>query len=101
MDHFAQGRHRNISPIYLSHYFYSAPKVIRNNCNLFCLFKPNLQSDIDEICRTAAIDERKIFNQLYPYDFIYDNRFLNSIKKNIDEGFNFDFKKLYYDIIQI
>ena len=88
IDHFTQGRHRNISPIYLLQYFYNTPKVIRNNCNLFCLFKPNLQSDIDEICRTAAIDDKKILNQLNPYDFIYVNRFLNSIKKNFDEGIN-------------
>ena len=39
-NHYTDGRHHNISPIYLSHSYYDTPKKLRLNCSHMLLYPP-------------------------------------------------------------
>lgn len=75
---FAYGRHKACSIIYLSQSFFDIPKLIRNNCNQYCLFKLGQSNEIDYIKSRIAGDIsvdafRKMYNHCMkiPYAFLY------------------------------
>lgn len=53
---FISGRHKNASIIYLSQSYHKTPKLIRENCNYFVLFKVNNRRELQELAKTHCLD---------------------------------------------
>lgn len=53
---FISGRHKNASIIYLSQSYHKTPKLIRENCNYFILFKVNNRRELQELSKTHCLD---------------------------------------------
>lgn len=53
---FTGGRHKNISPIFISQSYYGTPKLIRENADVVILLKLLGKRDIDRICSEIATD---------------------------------------------
>ena len=83
-NHFTDGRHHMISPIYLSQSYFDIPKKIRTNCTNMVLYNPTTERDLSEISRDNRID-KLLFNKLKDYEFIYLNKLNNNTCKNFDE----------------
>ena len=70
---YVHGRHRNISPVYLSQSFFATPKVIRQNCSCFLLFNLNKKERrmIATSCSDLEPDEfNGLFDGLPGYNFV-------------------------------
>ena len=83
-DHFTQGRHCNISPIYLSQGYHETPKMVRKNCSHLALFDPDNMTHRNLITRENNFNP-EIFPCLQKYDFAFVDRIKKSVKKNFDE----------------
>ena len=73
IDLYVPGRHRNISPVYLSQSFFDTPKVIRQNCSCFLLFNLNKKERrmIATSCSDLEPDEfNSMFEGLPRYNFV-------------------------------
>lgn len=84
-NHFTDGRHHNISPIYLSQSYFDIPKKIRTNCTNMVLYNPTTERDLSEISRDNRID-KLLFDKLSEYEFIYLNKLNKITCKNFDES---------------
>ena len=73
IDLYIRGRHRNISPVYLSQSFFDTPKAIRQNCSCFLLFNLNKKERrmIATSCSDLEPDEfNSMFEGLPRYNFV-------------------------------
>ena len=82
-NHFTDGRHHNISPIYLSQAYYNTPKNIRINCSHMILYPSTDKRD----CKAIADDNKvdiKLCDYLNKYEFLFIDKVNKTIKKNFD-----------------
>jgi len=85
INYFINGRHKKCCVIYLTQEFYKVPKIIRNNCNHFCIlnFNPRENKRIaDELSVDRNILDRAINED---YSFFYYDKPRKLMKKNFDE----------------
>ena len=79
-NHWTDGRHHGISPIYLSQSCYDVPKKLRLNCTNMILHPPYAKNHSHLIAKENLIDAG-LFDQLKPFEFLFLD------KKNCDEEF--------------
>lgn len=83
-NHYTDGRHHRISPIYLSQSYFDVPKKIRTNCTKMILYKPNVDDDKMRISKESRFD-KGLFDCLDKHDFLYVDQQSKTVKKNFDE----------------
>ena len=83
-NHWTDGRHHGISPIYLSQSYYDTPKKLRLNCSNMILYPPTTQNHKNLIAKENMIDTRA-FDALKPFEFLFLDKKKKSILKNFDE----------------
>ena len=82
-NHFTDGRHHNISPIYLSQSYYDTPKKIRINCSHMILYPSTDKRD----CKAIADDNKvniELCDYLNKYEFLFIDKVNKTVKKNFD-----------------
>ena len=83
-NHWTDGRHHGISPIYLSQSYYDTPKKLRLNCSNMILYPPTTKNHKDLIAKENMIDTRA-FDELKPFEFLFLDKKKKSVLKNFDE----------------
>ena len=83
-DHWTDGRHHGISPIYLSQSYYDTPQKLRLNCTNMVLYPPTTKNHKDLIAKENMIDTRA-FDKLKPFEFLFLDKKKKSVLKNFDE----------------
>ena len=81
-NHWTDGRHHSISPIYLSQSYYDVPKKLRLNCSNMILYPPTTKNHSNLIAKENLIDAG-LFDDLKPFEFL----FLDKKKEKCDEKF--------------
>ena len=76
-NHWTDGRHHGISPIYLSQSYYDTPKKLRLNCSNMILYPPSTKNHSNLIAKENMIDARA-FDELKPFEFLFLDK-----KKNL------------------
>ena len=84
VNHFIDGRHHQISPIYLSQSYYTTPLDVRSNCSHMILFTPTTKNHCNLIAREQMVDP-KLFEKLGPYEFLFVDKEKKKVVKNFDE----------------
>ena len=82
-NHFTDGRHHNISPIYLTQSYYDTPQKLRLNCSHMILYTPPTRNHCNLIGKENMIDP-DLFKKLGPYEFIFLDKEKKKIAKNFD-----------------
>ena len=83
-NHWTDGRHHGISPIYLSQSYYDTPKKLRLNCSNMILYPPTTKNHKNLIAKENLIDTRA-FDELKPFEFLFLDKKKRSVLKNFDE----------------
>ena len=83
-NHWKDGRHHGISPIYLSQSYYDVPQKIRLNCSHMILYPPATKKHVDLIARENLI-QPNLFQKLGPFEFLFLDKEKKSVAKNFDE----------------
>ena len=83
-NHWTDGRHHGISPIYLSQSYYDTPQKLRLNCSNMILYPPTTQNHKNLIAKENSLDTR-YFDQLKPFYFLFLDKKKKQITKNFDE----------------
>ena len=84
-NHFTDGRHHKISPIYLTGSYYDVPQKLRQNCSHMILYPPSTKNQLNIIAKESLFPPR-LFNKLGPYEFLFLDKEKKKItKKNFDE----------------
>ena len=83
-NHWTDGRHHGISPIYLSQSYYDTPKKLRLNCSNMILYPPTTKNHSNLIAKENMIDTRA-FDNLKPFEFLFLDKKKKSVLKNFDE----------------
>ena len=83
-NHFTDGRHHKISPIYLTQSYYDVKQKLRQNCSHMILYPPTTKNHLNLIAKENLI-EPSLFNKLGPYEFLFLGKENKSVKKNFDE----------------
>ena len=83
-NHWTDGRHHGISPIYLSQSYYDTPRKIRMNCSNMILYPPTTQNHLNLIAKERMINTRA-FDNLKPFEFLFVDKKKKSVLKNLDE----------------
>ena len=83
-NHWTDGRHHGISPIYLSQSYYDVPQKIRLNCSHMILYPPATKKHVDLIAKENLI-EPNLFNKLGLFEFLFLDKEKKSVAKNFDE----------------
>ena len=83
-DHWTDGRHHGISPIYLSQSYYDTPKKLRLNCSNMILYPPTTKNHSNLIAKEHMIDT-SLFDELKPFEFLFLDTKNKSVLKNFDE----------------
>ena len=84
-NHWTDGRHHSISPIYLSQSYYDVPKILRLNCTNMILYPPYAKNHSNLIAKENLIDAG-LFDQLKPFEFLFLNKKKKSVMKHFDEA---------------
>ena len=84
-NHFTDGRHHKISPIYLSQSYYDVPQKLRQNCSHMILHPPSTLRHSNLIAKENLISPN-LFNKLGPYEFLFLDKENKKITKNFDES---------------
>ena len=84
-NHFTDGRHHCISPIYLSQSYYDVPQKIRLNCSHMILYQPSTKNNLQMIARENLLNPN-LFDKLKKYEFLFVDKENRSVKKNFDEN---------------
>ena len=83
-NHWTDGRHHVISPIYLSQSYYDTPKKLRLNCSKMILYPPSTKNHSNLIAKENMIDT-SLFDNLKPFEFLFLDKKKKSVLKNFDE----------------
>ena len=83
-NHFMDGRHHQISPIYITQSYYATPQDIRLNCTHMILYTPPTKNHCNLIAREQMIDPG-LFAKLGPYEFLFVDKEKKKVAKNFDE----------------
>ena len=83
-NHWTDGRHHGISPIYLSQSYYDTPQKLRLNCSNMILYPPTTQNHKNLIAKENFIASQH-FDGLKPFDFLFLDKKKKQITKNFDE----------------
>ena len=83
-NHFTDGRHHKISPIYLTQSYYDVKQKLRQNCSHMILYPPTTKNHLNLIAKEHLI-EPSLFHKLGPYEFLFLGKENKSVKKNFDE----------------
>ena len=84
-NHWTDGRHHGISPIYLSQSYYDTLKKLRLNCSNMILYPPSTKNHLNLIAKENMIDARA-FDELQPFEFLFLDKKKKSVLKNFDEA---------------
>ena len=84
-NHFTDGRHHNISPVYITQSYYDTPQKLRQNCSHMIIYPPTTKSHCNLTGKENMVDS-KLFDKLTPYEFLFLNKENKSCKKNFDEN---------------
>ena len=68
-NHYTDGRHHGISPIYLSQSYYGVPQELRQNCSNMILYPPTTKNHSNLIAKENLIDAG-LFDKLKPFEFV-------------------------------
>ena len=85
-NHWTDGRHHQISPIYLSQSYYDVPQKIRQNCSHMILYPPVTKNHLDHIAKENLVDPN-LFKKLGPFEFLFLDKEKQKVAKNFDETF--------------
>ena len=80
-NHFTDGRHHKISPIYLTQSYFNVPQKLRQNCSHMFHYPPATKNHLNPI----ALVSPSLFNKLDPYEFLFLGKEKKTIKINFDE----------------
>ena len=69
-NHFTDGRHHGISPVYLTQSYYDTPQKIRLNSSHMILYPPQTINHRNLISRENQIDPKN-FDYLKPFEFLF------------------------------
>ena len=83
-NHWTDGRHHGISPIYLSQSYYDTPKKLRLNCSNMILYPPTTKNHKNLIAKENMIYTRA-FDELKPFEFLFLDKKKKSVLKSFDE----------------
>ena len=83
-NHWTDGRHHGISPIYLSQSYYDVPKKLRLNCTNMILYPPYAKNHSNIIAKENLINAG-LFDQLKPFELLFLDKKKKSVMKNFDE----------------
>ena len=84
-NHYTDGRHHGISPIYSSQSYYDVPQKLRHNCSNMILYPPSTKNHINLIAKENLIDAG-FFDKLKPFEFLFLDKQKKSVMKNFDEA---------------
>ena len=79
-DHFTDGRHHGISPVYVSQSYFDVPPKIRLNCSHMLLYPPTTKRHLDLIAKENLVPPES-FNRLKPFEFVSVNKETGEIEK--------------------
>ena len=82
-NHFTDGRHHQISPIYLTQSYYDLPEKLRLNCSHIILYAPPM-INYNLIMKEHMI-EPGLFKSLDPFDFLFVDKEKKKVAKNFNE----------------
>ena len=83
-NHYTDGRHHQISPIYLTQSYYDTPQKIRLNYSHLILYTPVTKRHCDLIAKENMV-KPNLFSKLGPYEFLFVDKEKRSCMKNFDE----------------
>ena len=83
-NHFIDGRHHYISPIYLTQSYYDVPQKLRQNCSHVILYLPATKNHLNLIAKENLVSPH-LFNKLGPYEFLFLDKEKKKITKNFGE----------------
>ena len=83
-NHFTDGRHHGISPVYLTQSYYDTPSKIRLNSSNMILHPPPTENHKKRIAKENSVDP-KLFDLLKKFDFLFLDKKKKQIRKNFDE----------------
>lgn len=69
-NHFTDGRHHKISPIYLTQSYYDVKQKLRPTCSHMILYPPTTKNHLNLIAKENLI-EPSLLNKLGPYEFLF------------------------------
>ena len=84
-NHFTDGRHHCVSPMYLSQSYYDVPQKIRLNCSHMALYSPQTNNHCNLIAKENRINPA-LFDKLGPYEFLFIDKEKKTVRKNFDEN---------------
>ena len=91
------GSHLGMSMIFVNQIFCSVPKQLRDNCNLFILYKPTDLDSVNTIGRRVGLNKKKITH-------VFDNIITgwhDSLCVNFTKGSKFKYSKNLFEKIEI
>ena len=83
-NHFTDGRHHQISPIYLTQSYFHTPMKLRLNCSHMIFYTPPTKKHCKLIAEENMFDP-KLFEKLGPYEFLFVDKEKKKVTKNFDE----------------
>ena len=83
-NHFTDGRHHKISPIYLTQSYYDVPQKLRQNCSHMILYPSSTKNHLNLIAKENLVSPH-LFNKLGPYEFLFLDKEKKKITKTFDE----------------
>ena len=83
-NHFTDGRHHKICPVYLSQSHFTIPKDIRTNCSKVIVYDPPTDGEKTRISKECRFDKCK-FEGLDKHDFPLINQDKKELSQNFDE----------------
>ena len=83
-NHFTDGRHHKICPVYLSQSYLTMPKDIRTNCSKVIVYDPPTDGERARISKEFRFNKCK-FEGLDKHDFLFINQNIKILFKNFDE----------------
>ena len=83
-NHFTDGRHHQISPIYLTQSYFNTPVKLRLNCSHMIFYTPPTKKHCKLIADENMFDPG-LFKSLGPHDFIFVDKEKKKVAKNFDQ----------------
>ena len=83
-NHFTDGRHHKICPVYLSQSYFTIPKDIRTNCSKVIVYDPPTDGEKTRISKECRFDKCK-FEGLDKHDSLFIDHNNRELFKDFDE----------------